>query len=313
MVLYSARYGILILRRWDIQSGSELQLALERRTYLISTLLTYTFGLQLFSLFLFVFTVDHLHTLFVGAMCAAGSLFVNGYGYPALVLKIVTFLLAGLWLILNYADNRGYDYPLTKKKYLLLLLITPFILTEMVLQWNYFLRLNPDVITSCCGSLFSAGGETMTSEIASLPSIPMKFAFYFTMAFTIASGTYFYLTHRGGYLLASSSAAALLISVLSILSFISLYYYELPTHHCPFCILQKEYGYIGYPLYVALLGGAVSGMGVGILMPFRKIESLSAAMPSFQRRLALVSFILFALFVLLVTWRMIFSDFILGV
>jgi hypothetical protein len=313
MVLYSARYGILILRRWDIQSGSELQLALERRTYLISTLLTYTFGLQLFSLFLFVFTVDHLHTLFVGAMCAAGSLFVNGYGYPALVLKIVTFLLAGLWLILNYADNRGYDYPLTKKKYLLLLLITPFILTEMVLQWNYFLRLNPDVITSCCGSLFSAGGETMTSEIASLPSIPMKFAFYFTMAFTIASGTYFYLTHRGGYLLASSSAAALLISVLSILSFISLYYYELPTHHCPFCILQKEYGYIGYPLYVALLGGAVSGMGVGILMPFRKIESLSAAMPSFQRRLALVSFILFALFVLLVTWRMIFSDFILEV
>ena len=313
MVLYSARYGIQILKSWNIESGSELQLALERKTYLISTLLAYTFGFQLFSLFLFIFTVDHLHILFVGAMCAAGSLYVNGYGYPALILKVINFLLAGLWLILNYADNRGYDYPLTKKKYLLLLLITPFILTEMVLQWNYFLRLNPDVITSCCGSLFSAGAETMTSEIASLPSIPMKFAFYFTMALTVASGTYFYLTNRGGYLLASSSAAALLISVLSIISFISLYYYELPTHHCPFCILQKEYGYIGYPLYVALLGGAVSGMGVGILMPFRKIGSLSAAMPSFQRRLALISFILFALFVLLVTWRMTFSDFILEV
>jgi len=313
MVLYSARYGIQILKSWNIESGSELQLALERKTYLISTLLAYTFGFQLFSLFLFIFTVDHLHILFVGAMCAAGSLYVNGYGYPALILKVINFLLAGLWLILNYADNRGYDYPLTKKKYFLLLLITPFILTEMVLQWNYFLRLNPDVITSCCGSLFSAGAETMTSEIASLPSIPMKFAFYFTMALTVASGTYFYLTNRGGYLLASSSAAALLISVLSIISFISLYYYELPTHHCPFCILQKEYGYIGYPLYVALLGGAVSGMGVGILMPFRKIGSLSAAMPSFQRRLALISFILFALFVLLVTWRMTFSDFILEV
>src|SRR3990172_2439479 len=88
MVLYSARYGIRILRKWDIGSGSELQLTLERRTYLISTLLAYTFGFQLLSLFLFIFTADHLHTLFVGAMCAAGSLYFNGYCYPSLILKI---------------------------------------------------------------------------------------------------------------------------------------------------------------------------------------------------------------------------------
>src|SRR4030067_2667265 len=178
MISYSAYYGIHILRKWDVRSGSEIQLILERRTYLISTILAYLFGFQLFSLFLFIFTADHLHTLFVGAMCAAGSLYVNGYGYPALILKIITFLLAGLWLILNYADNRAYDYPLIKKKYLFLLLIAPLIVTEMVFQWNYFLRLNPDVITSCCGSLFSAEAGTMTSEIASLPSIPMKVTFY---------------------------------------------------------------------------------------------------------------------------------------
>lgn len=33
-----------ILRRWDINSGSELQLRLERRTYLISTLLGFSLG-----------------------------------------------------------------------------------------------------------------------------------------------------------------------------------------------------------------------------------------------------------------------------
>jgi len=42
---------------------------------------------------------------------------------------------------------------------------------------------------------------------------------------------------------------------MAILSFISVYFYELPTHHCPFCILQKEYGYVGYPLYLTLFGG----------------------------------------------------------
>ena len=66
MVLYSAYYGFQILRRWDIQSGSEAQLVLERKTYLISTLLTYVFGFELLSLFLYIFTVDRLHTFFAG-------------------------------------------------------------------------------------------------------------------------------------------------------------------------------------------------------------------------------------------------------
>ena len=39
--------------------------------------MTYPFGFQLASLFLFIYTADHLHPLFVGAMCAAGTLYVN--------------------------------------------------------------------------------------------------------------------------------------------------------------------------------------------------------------------------------------------
>jgi len=125
IILYGTSYGIQILRRWDIKSGSELQLTLERKTYLISTLLTYLFGFELLSLFLFIFTAGQLHTLFVGAMCAAGSLYVNDYGYPTLILKMFNFLLAGLWLILNYTDNQAHDYPLIKKKYAFLLFLTP--------------------------------------------------------------------------------------------------------------------------------------------------------------------------------------------
>ena len=86
------------------------------------------FAFELISFFLYIYTADHLHTLFVGAMCAAGTLKVNGFGYPALLLKMLNFILAGLWLIMNYADNQAYDYPLIKKKYLLLLLITPLVL-----------------------------------------------------------------------------------------------------------------------------------------------------------------------------------------
>ncbi len=161
MTLYAAYYGVQILRKWDIKSGSDLQLILERRTYLISTILTYVFVFEIISFFLYIYTADQLHTLFVGAMCAAGTLKVNSFGYPALIFKMVSFIMAGLWLILNYMDNRGFDYPLIKKKYLLLLIITPFILTEAYLQGRYFLLLRPNIITSCCGSLFSSGNGTL--------------------------------------------------------------------------------------------------------------------------------------------------------
>ncbi len=309
MVWYASYFGLQIVRKWDIRSGSELQLSLERKTYLISTLLTYIFGAELLSLFLYIFTADHLHPFFAGAMCAAGSLYVNSYGYPALILKIVNFLLAGIWLTLNYVDNRGYDYPLVKKKYSFLLILAPLIFLELILQANYFLRLRPDIITSCCGTLFNSGGKSLIPEIFSLPALPMEIGFYLMTFFTLGSGLYFHRTGKGGTFFAWLSGFNFIISLLSILSFISLYFYELPTHHCPFCLLQKEYGYIGYPLYLALFGGAVSGIGVGVLLPFRNLKSLAEVVPKAQKRLTLISLVLSFLFLVVVTYRIVFSDF----
>ena len=146
MILYAAIFGWKIIRHWDIASGSEQQLALERSTYLISTLLAFAFAFQIASLFLYIYTADDLHTRFVGAMCAAGSLNVNPYGYPAFLLKIFNCIVAGLWLIMNHADSRAHDYPLIRKKFRLLLGFVPFIVAEAVLQAAYFAKLRPDVI-----------------------------------------------------------------------------------------------------------------------------------------------------------------------
>jgi len=286
MVLYASAFGARILRRWDLRSGSELQLGLERRTYLVSTLLAYAFAAQLLSLALFVFTADRIAGFFVGAMCAAGTLKANAFGYPTLLIKGANGILAGLWLILNAADNKGYDYPLVKTKYTWLLAAAPLILAEVVLQAAYFLRLKPDVITSCCSTLFSQGGSSLGSDLASLPMAPMRVLFFASVLLSAALGAVFLKAGRGGGLLGVSSAATLVVSILAIISFISVYIYELPTHHCPFCILQAGYHFIGVPIYFSLFGGAIAGMGVGILSPFRKVPSLSAAVPRLQRKLA---------------------------
>lgn len=313
MVLYAVYYGVQILKSWDIQSGHELQLVLERKTYLISTLLSYVFGLQLLSLFLFIFTADSLTPLFVGAMCAAGTLNVDPFGYPTLVMKIFSFILSGLWLVLNYADNQGYDYPLIKKKYQLLVFIAPVIILETILETAYFLNMEADVITSCCGSLFSSERVTgIGSEIASMPALPMMRIFYGAMICTLACGMLFYFKGLGGYLYAALSLLMFLISLVSIVSFISLYIYELPTHHCPFCIIMEEYNYLGYLLYILLFGAVVSGIGIAALIPFRHVESLKFMLGGFIRKLALASIILYTAFTALVTYEIVTSSLVIS-
>ncbi len=309
LILYSSYYGILILRKWDIKSGSELQLDLERRTYLISTVLTYVFGFQLISLFLYVYTADILHPLFVGAMCASGTLSVNSYGYPTLILKVFNFITAGLWLVLNYTDNRAYDYPLIKNKYRFLIVITPLVVAETFLQTKYFLGLKPDIITSCCSTLFTSDSTSFASDLASVPSIPGKIVFYAIMMSTLASGLYFYLKGRGGYVFSSLCGISFVMAIISIISFFSLYYYELPSHHCPFDILHKEYFYVGYPLYLCLFMGTVAGTGTGVLMPFRKVASLMEIIPVIQKRLILFALVCFLIFTVMVTFKMVSTPF----
>ena len=310
MVLYSVRYGISIQRHWNLQSGSERQLDLEKKTYLISTVMSYALAFQLFSLFLFIFTADKLNTLFTGAMCAAGTLNVNGYGYPTLVLKIINFIFGGTWLVMNYADNRAFDYPLIKRKYLVLTVIAPFVIAEAVIQGAYFLNLRPHVITSCCGSLFSTEASGIQGGLAALSGVPMMIAFYLAMGITMFSGFYFLIRGgRGGYFFALMSVITFVVSVASLISFISLYFYELPTHRCPFCILQREYHYVGYALYITLLVGVVGGTGVGILKPYHKFESLQTIVPSIKKRLAMMSMASNLLFTFIVTFVMIFTDF----
>ena len=149
------------MRHWDIRSGSQRQLELERRTYLVSTLLGFVFVTQLVALLLFVFNADRMSVMFVGAMCAVGTLNVNPFGFPALLAQILVFFLASSWLVVNDVDTRARDYPLARIKYGLLLAILPFVVAALSLQLRYFLGLKADVITSCCGSLFSTESSNL--------------------------------------------------------------------------------------------------------------------------------------------------------
>jgi len=309
LLLYSSAYGIRIIRKWDLTSGSELQLSLEKKTYLISTMMAYALGFQLISLFLFIYTADSLSSLFTGAMCAAGTLNANRFGYAVFILKIMTFILSGLWLLLNHADNRAYDYPLIRRKYYFLTLIMPVVLAETILQGFYFAGLEADLITSCCGSLFSSSEEADVHSIFDLPANISRTVFYISNLSVIATGAYFLRGGKGAYLFSAAGIALFIISSWSLMHFISIHIYEMPSHHCPFCMLKREYGHVGYIYYLTALAGCIASAGTGMLQPFRKIGSLSDAIPQIQRRLVIASLLCSVVYFTASAYAMIFTDF----
>jgi hypothetical protein len=311
LVLYGCFLGLRVIRRWDWRDTGEGQLLLERQTYLISSLCQYAFAFQLFSLLLFIYTVEEIHPLFVGAMCATGSLNANATGWPALLMKLLVFFAAGFWLVVNHYDLQTDNSPLARIKYRWLFVLLPLIGFDFVLLWRYFLGLSPDIITSCCGSLFSTSAGNGPADIIGLPVRPMIRLFY------LASGglallnllIFFRSAAFWRFILAAFAAVFLTIALLSVFSFISVYIYELPTHHCPFDMLQKEYGYIGYPIYICLFGTVFLDFSIGLMQFLHRYPGLSQATAGADRLLAGWALMLLIALVIIVSWPFVFSEF----
>lgn len=296
MIGSGAVFGGYVLTRWDLASGSRAQVAMERRTYLISIFVVFAAVTELLSLLLFIYNAEHMSSQFVGAMCAVGTLNANSFGFPALLAKIVLFFLCAQWLIMNHLDAQGYDYPLIRWKYALLMVMAPTALVSAGLQLLYFLNLDTDVITSCCSKLFTSDSDGVSAEMAGMDEAWSLGVLYAVLAMTVVSGMWFRATGQGGILYAVLTAALFVVGLVAVVSVISLYVYEHPHHHCPFCLLKPEYGYIGYFIYIPLFAGTSFGIGAGSLLPISGTPSLREVLPGFARRFTSASLMAFLVF-----------------
>lgn len=308
LMLIAGVFALQVVRHWDIASGSERQLALERRTYLIATLVAWCFTTQILSLLLFVYNAEQMSSQFVGAMCATGVLNVNAWGWPTLFLKMAVFFAGAAWLLLNRVDNQAPDYPLVRVKYGLLLAIVPLVLAETAALLAFFANLDPDVITSCCGSLFTAEGEGVAAEVAGLDPALSLLAMYGSGLAFLGAGALYLWRERGGSALAPLGALAFAVALAAVVSSIALYVYEHPHHHCPFCLLKPGHGYIGYGLYVPLFAGTALALGIGLIHPWRRIPSLRAVVATDGRRLARLALAAFGIFYGLATYAVVASN-----
>ncbi|MEA3418917.1 MAG: hypothetical protein U9Q90_05905 [Campylobacterota bacterium] len=275
-----------ILAKWDFGSYSEYQFRLERRAYLVMTILLFVFVVKFLLLVYFVFAIDSLSLLVPGAMCAAGVISANDYGMLLLFLKLVILFFLLLWMALNAYDLRAKNYPLFRIKSWLFVAIYLVIAIETGVDFAYFSHIDTLEPVNCCSTLYGQleGANPLPFGLNTMTLLVLFYLLYVVVVGAMLSGQ--------KMLSAMAILLFVVIAYYSVVYFFGTYIYELPTHNCPFCMLQKEYYYVGYLVWGTLFGGAYLGLVSSVMEMGLKVERRK------ERKIALI---LLSIFVLLCT------------
>jgi hypothetical protein len=190
-------------------------------------------------------------------MCAVGVVNATEVGLYLMILKIVNIYTFGLWLVLNRIDLKYENLPYTKLKYAIYIVLYLFLAVEIGLDFYMFNSIDISKLVSCSGTVFSSSSSSLVSGIFSIPTSLLLTLFYGTFI------TMFILKDKR-IVFGVLNLAFIMISLISLILFFSTYVYELPTHHCPFCLLQKDYYYIGYLFYTLLFLGTFFGLSFAL-------------------------------------------------
>jgi len=266
VAIYAFFKDISILRFWDFNSFSSKQLKLEKQSYLLSTIATFLFTLKLTLLIYFVYMIDSLSIIIPGAMCGAGVISADKYGMTLLFVKLITIFTFLLFLTLNNLDIKAKNYPLLKFKSLVLLVGILLISLETYLDISYLFNIDLSVPVSCCSALF--GNLEGANPLPFGLDTKMLLVLYYTLFVSIILSLF--LDNK--LLVTLTLLLFGSISYYAVVYFFGTYIYQLPTHKCPFCMMQKEYYYIGYFVWGSLFTGLFFGL-IWVIIGLLKYKS----------------------------------------
>jgi len=259
-------FSVRIVLLYDANATTPLQYRLEKQSYLVATIIKFIFAIKIPLFIFFIFTLDNISTILPGAMCGAGVVNATEYGTPLLILKILNLYLFGYWIVLNSEDMKSQERKYLRLKFFVFIVAYFLLLSEIISQIVMFLSIDVKSVVDCCGAIFSTTNGTYMAEVLGMKPLYMLGMFYGVYSAMLIS---YFLKNK--YIFSLLNLLYLIIALISLIAFFGTYIYELPTHHCPFCLLQKDYDYIGYFLYITLFIGTFYGLITG-LIEFKKKE-----------------------------------------
>ena len=244
---FTLLHAIYILKYYKAGTTTELQYKLEKKSYLVGVVISVVLIFKIILISFFTYSLDELSLIVPGAMCAAGVISSNDYGEPLFLLKLFIILFSSLWLLINRADEYAKNSVYFKKKMWLFVVLYLFILIEFLISLKYFTQIETLNPVLCCSVIFSTDENPIPFALSKNYLVVLFYVLYFLILF--------FSYKKQKILLLISSLFFTYISYYAIVYFFGTYIYELPTHNCPFCMLQKEYYFVGYFIYIVLFLG----------------------------------------------------------
>ena len=266
LLLVAFIVSLKVLIKWDFESFTPLQFSLEKQAYLVTTITLFVFAMKFILILYFIFSIDALSLLVPGAMCGAGVIEANDYGSYLLILKLTILFFLTLWLYINRYDMRTKNHKWFKEKSWLFSFIFLLTLVELGLDYSYFSNIDTHLPVSCCSALFGQleGANPLPFGL----SIPLLLVlFYLLYALVILT-----LKTNQTLLYILANILFVYIAYYAVVYFFGTYIYQLPTHKCPFCMLQAEYMYVGYMLWASLFVGTYIGLSDAISTLWLKLD-----------------------------------------
>jgi hypothetical protein len=274
-----------VLRHFDVRRATEGQLALEKQLELAATFARVGAVVQVLALVLTALGADRLSRGVRGAMCAYGVFSAHAWGFRSLGATALVALVAGIVAQLYAFDARVRTLDLARPLAVATCVMAPLSALDLAIAGKFLLGLDLTVVASCCSvqldpvtamgeglawgprALMSAlaVGGTILSIVAALVAARSP-----TRAKIVASGI----------VSAASLPPALAASVLEVAP----HAFEVPTHHCPFCLLRADVLAIGYPLYGALFLAIVWAGGAAVSAALGHEPAARAALGDFAAR-----------------------------
>lgn len=255
-------FSLSIIKNWDFNKTTNKQYKLEKTSYLVILIISFTLIVKIVLFPYFAYSLDNLSNIVPGAMCAAGIVGANEFGQINLALKILILFFISVWLIINSLDLKEKTYPFTKKKYFLYIFIFILSIIELFLDFSFLENISTKEPVMCCSVIFGVNntGSKIPFDL-SISNLLIVFYLLYILT-TILS------LQKSSFLNLIINFMFLYIGYYAVTYFFSTYIYQLPTHQCPFCMLQKEYYFVGYFIWGTLFLGTFFGISSFILKTF---------------------------------------------
>jgi hypothetical protein len=270
LLLLGFLVSLRLLKLWDFEAFTTQQFRLETQSYLLATILLFMIVIKLGLLPYFVYTLDTLSDIVPGAMCGAGVIKANSYGNPLLLVKSITLVLLGIWVTLHQLDLEKKNYPYFRIKTWFFVAIFVLLSVEYGLDIAYFTQIDIHKPVTCCSVIFGqVGGANALPFHLNTLQLLLLFYLSFVLLWVLI------VSHKVVWSLFGVLLFAF-FAYYSVVYFFGTYIYELPTHKCPFCMLQSHYYYVGYMVWGLLLGSVFVNVNRVVMKVFfhQSVETL---------------------------------------